>query len=126
LFIARKYICDASVRQQPLVAVFPGADARLPSEPEVLEHNDLFITSRIPHVPVHAIDSTQVKAFGRAAQATWYLDRIIKTFEVPNLETRLYQLKSVDIAMQEFLGTLMLQCHIETQISCEALTIAIR
>ncbi|KAF2115918.1 hypothetical protein BDV96DRAFT_574825 [Lophiotrema nucula] len=122
----RRYICDASVLDQPLVTTFPGADARLPAEPEMLEHNGPSTIDRIPYVPVHSMESAYIKEFGRAAQATWYLEQILKSFGVPGLDTRLDQLTSVDIALQRFLGMLMLQCHSRTQMSCEAMTIAIR
>ncbi|KAF1964886.1 hypothetical protein BU23DRAFT_604518 [Bimuria novae-zelandiae CBS 107.79] len=122
----RKYICDASIFEQPLITVFPGADERLPTEPEVLEHNDSSIPDHLPYAPVYSMEHAHIKAFGRAAQATWYLEQILESFKVPGVETRLDQLKTVDIALQKFLGVLMLQCHNGTQMSCEALTIAIR
>ena len=121
-----KYICDTSVPEQPLITIFPGADAQLPTEPEVLEHSDPSSIDSVPYVPVHSMDSLHVKRFGRAAQATWYLEQILESFKVAAIDIRLDQLKSVDVALQKFLGILMLQCHSGTQVSCEALTIAIR
>ncbi|KAF2867774.1 hypothetical protein BDV95DRAFT_502582 [Massariosphaeria phaeospora] len=122
----RRYICDASVSEQPLITMFISADAQLPTEPEMLEHADPSIIGHIPYAPVHSMEASYAKGFGRAAQATWYLDRILQSFQIPDLDTRLDQLQSIDIALQQFLGILVLQCNSTTHVFCEAMTIALR
>jgi hypothetical protein len=91
----------------------------------MLEHADAMSVDH-PSALVHELDATYIKAFGRAAQATWFLDQVQKSFEVQALDSRLDQLRSIDSDLQQFLSMIMLQCHSKTHTFCEAMTISIR
>jgi hypothetical protein len=79
-----------------------------------------------PIALIHELEVTYIRASGRAAQATWFLDRVLKGFEVQALDSRLEQWRSIDRDLQQFLGMIMRQCHRKTHTFCEAMTIAIR
>jgi hypothetical protein len=115
-----------TVSEQPLITVISSEDARLPTEPILLEQSEYLGPESVPYVPVSCLSSIDVGAFGRAAQAAWLLDQVLKGFEIPSLGSRLIQLRNLDTALQTFLGVVMQQCDGKGGIFCEAIAITIR
>lgn len=126
LTTARTFFCDVAIAEQPLVTIMPGGDSRLPAEPIVPKQSGLLVIESVPYVKVSFLSSANVCGFARAAQAAWLLDQVLKGFETPNLDSRLFQLQGLDGALQSFLGVLMQQSDGKGVIFCEAIAITIR
>jgi hypothetical protein len=92
----RTFFSEVTVFDQPLVTAFPGGDARLPIEPQVLDQLDILDPGSIPNIPVSCLTSPKVGGFGRAAQATCLLDQVFKGFDIPDIDSRLLQLDRLD------------------------------
>lgn len=78
-----------TVFDQPLVTVFPGGDAWLPIEPQVLDHLDISDPESIPNIPVSCMMSPKVGGFSRTAQATCLLDQVLTGFDIADIDSRL-------------------------------------
>jgi hypothetical protein len=111
---------------QPLVTVFPGGDARLPIEPQVLDQLDILDPESLPNIPVSCLTSPKVGGFGRTAQATCLLDQVLRGFDTLDIDSRLLQLDRLDTNIQAFLSLVMPQCQGQSGIFCAATNIAIR
>jgi hypothetical protein len=115
-----------TVFDQPLVTVFPGGDARLPIEPQVLDQLDILDPEFLPNIPVSCLTSPKVGGFSRTAQATCLLDQVLKGFDTSDIDSRLLQLDRLDTNIQAFLSLVMPQCQGQSGIFCAAINIAIR
>jgi len=115
-----------TVFDQPLVTVFPGGDARLPIEPQILDQLDILNPESLPNIPVSCLTSPKVGGFSRTAQATCLLDQVLKGFDTPDIDSRLLQLDRLDINIQAFLSLVMPQCQGQSGVFCAAINIAIR
>jgi hypothetical protein len=115
-----------TVFDQPLVTVFPGGDARLPIEPQVLDQLDILDPESLPNIPVSCLTSPKVGGFSRTAQATCLLDQVLKGFDTPDIDSRLLQLDRLDTNIQAFLSLVMPQCQGQSGVFCTAMNIAIR
>ncbi len=115
-----------AVFDQPLLTVFPGGDARLPIEPEVLDQLDILAQDSLPNISVSCLTSPKVGGFGRTAQATCLLDQVLKSFNIPDIDSRLLQLDRLDTSIQAFLSLTMPQCQEQPGVFCAAMNIAIR
>ncbi len=115
-----------TVFDQPLVTVFPGGDARLPIEPQVLDQLDILDPESLPNIPVSCLTSPKVGGFSRTAQATCLLDQVLKGFDTPVIDSRLLQLDRLDTNIQAFLSLVMPQCQGQPGVFCAAINIAIR
>ncbi|KPM44063.1 hypothetical protein AK830_g2441 [Neonectria ditissima] len=122
----RVFICEVTVPEQPLITTIAGGDSRLPTEPAILDQSNILGFSKISHVPVSSLSSLTVGSFGRAAQAAWLLDQVIKAFQDKSFESRLIQLQALDGAIQELLGALMQQSDGKIGALCEAIAILVR
>lgn len=122
----RTFFSDVTVSDQPLLTVFPGGDARLPIEPEVLDQLDILDPQSLPNIPLSCLTSPKVRGFGRTAQASCLLDQVLKCFETPDIDSRLLQLDRIDTNIQEFLSLVMPQCPGQLGIFCASINIAIR
>ncbi|RFU31442.1 hypothetical protein B7463_g4874, partial [Scytalidium lignicola] len=122
----RIFFCEVTVCEQPLLTVIPCGDARLPTEPNILEQTNFLGPESLPYVPLSSLSSVDVGGFGRSAQAVWLLDQVLKGFEIPSLGSRLIQLRGLDSTLQAFLGVLMRQRNEKEGIFCEAIAITIR
>lgn len=112
--------------EQPLLTVILGGDARLPTEASTLEQSGLLDPESVSYVPVSCLSTTDAGGFARAAQASWLLDQVLKSFEFGSLDLKLNQLQGLDASLQSFLGTLMQQCSGKGGAFCEAIAISIR
>ncbi|CAJ2511203.1 Uu.00g068280.m01.CDS01 [Anthostomella pinea] len=117
---------EVTVPEQPLVTLAPSEDARLPTEPEVLDRSDVLDRSSICNVVVSSLFTIEVGGFGRAAQAASLADRVIQAFSIADLRSRLVHLDALDSALQSFLTTVLSQCHGQWGIYCAAIALAIR
>ena len=115
-----------TVFDQPLVTVFPGGDARLPTEPQVLDQLDILDPGSLPNIAVSCLTSPKVGGFSRTAQAICLLDQALKGFDTPDIDSRLLQLDRLDTNIQAFLLLVMPQCHEQPGVFCAATNIAIR
>lgn len=115
-----------TVPEQPLLTVVPGANARLPSEPEALAQADTPGLGRKPNITVSSLTSEGVGGFGRAAQAALLLDRVLRSFQISSLDDRLIHLDGLDTALQTFLTVVLQQSHGEPGPFCGAISLAIR
>ncbi|RDW77881.1 hypothetical protein BP5796_05733 [Coleophoma crateriformis] len=122
----RVFYCEVSVSDQPLITVFPSGDARLPTEPSVLEQSDVLSPEQVRYIPVSYLSSVDVGGFGRSVQAAWLLDQVLKGREIASLESRSIQLRDLDTALQAFLGEMMQQCSGKRGLHCEAVAITLR
>lgn len=122
----RTIFCDIAVTEQPLVTIIPAGDAHLPVELSIMERSDFQGVESVPYVSVSYLSSVHVESFGRAAQAAWLLDQVIKAFDISIIDTRLFQLQGLDSSLQSFLAALMQQCNGGRKIFCEAIAITIR
>ncbi|KAF2229471.1 hypothetical protein EV356DRAFT_455759 [Viridothelium virens] len=114
----RTFFCDVAVTEQPLITLIPGEYARLPTEPVILEESDHRHSESIIHLSVSCLSSTNVGA-------SWLLDQVLKGFEVSSIDSRLFQLQSLDNTLQTFLGVLMQQSNEKGSVFCEAIAIVI-
>jgi hypothetical protein len=108
------------------VASHPGGNARLPIDPSLLERDDFLGAETISYMSVSHLASANVESFGRAAQAAWLLDQVIKAFDIPDIHNQLFQLQGLDTALQSFLVALMQQSSAGQYKYCEAIAITIR
>jgi hypothetical protein len=115
-----------AVSDQPLVTIFPGGDARLPIESQVLDQLDILDMESVPNIPVSCLTSPKVGGFSRTAQATCLLDQVLKGFDTPDLDSRLLQLDRLDVNIQAFLSLVMPQCQGQSGVFCASMNIAIR
>ncbi|KAH7131697.1 hypothetical protein B0J13DRAFT_626759 [Dactylonectria estremocensis] len=122
----RAFICEVTVPEQPLVTAITSGDAKLPTEPALLEQNDLISFDSIPCIPVSYLSSPDVGSFGRTAQAAWLLDKILKVFQDQSFASRLIQLQALDGTLQKFLGALFEQSNGKRGILCEVIGITIK
>ncbi|KAF7556148.1 hypothetical protein G7Z17_g1640 [Cylindrodendrum hubeiense] len=122
----RIFLSEATVFDQPMVTVFPGGDARLPIEPQVLDQLDLLDLESLPNIPVSCLTSPKVGGFSRTTQATCLLDLVLKSFNTPAIDSRLLQLDRLNTNIQALLSLVMPQCQDQSGGFCTALHIAIR
>jgi hypothetical protein len=115
-----------TVSDQPLVTIFPGEDARLPIEPQVLDQLDILGPESLPNISVSCLTSEKVGGFSRTAQAACLLDQVLKGFDIPDIASRLLQLDRLDTNIQAFLSSVMPQCQGQSGVFCAAMNIAIR
>jgi hypothetical protein len=108
------------------VASHPGENARLPIDPSLLERDEFLGAETISYTSVSHLTSVDVESFGRAAQATWLLDQVIRAFDIPDINNQLFQLQGLDTAIQSFLVALMQQSSVGRDKYCEAIAITIR
>ncbi|KAH7127351.1 hypothetical protein EDB81DRAFT_907552, partial [Dactylonectria macrodidyma] len=122
----RAMICEITVPEQPLVTVIAGGDARIPTEPALLEQNRILTINLIPVKEVSCLSSSDVGSFGRTAQAAWLLDRVLKVFQDQSFPSRLAQLQALDKTLQKFLGALFQESNGKRGILCEVIAITIK
>lgn len=122
----RTFFCELVVFDQPLITTFPGGDARLPVEPQVLNKLDMTESEAPPNIAVSCLTSTKIRGFGRTAQATCLLDKVLKSFDNPDIDSKLLYLDRLDASLQEFLAVVMPQCASKAGVFCSAVNIAIR
>ena len=111
---------------QPLLTVFPGGDARLPIEPQILDQLDVLNPESLPNIPISCLTSPNIGGFSRTAQAASLLDQVFKGFAIPDLDSRLLLLDRLDANIQAFLSLVMPQCQGQSGAFCAAINIAIR
>jgi hypothetical protein len=122
----RTFFSDVTVFDQPLVTVFPGGDARLPIESQVLDQCDTLDPASLSNIPVSCLTSPKVGGFSRTAQATCLLDQVLIGFDTPDIDSGLLQLDRLDANFQSFPSLVMPQCQGQSGIFCSAMNIAIR
>lgn len=120
------FIADATVPDQPLITRFPGGDARLPIDAQVLDQLDVLKSEALPNTPVSCLTSVKVAGFGRTAQATYLLNQVLEGFHASDINSKVLQLDRLDTNIQAFLHLVMPQCHGQSGAFCTAVNIAIR
>lgn len=115
-----------TVSDQPLVTVFPGGDARLPIESQVLDQLDLLDQKPLLNTPVSFLTSPNIGGFSRTAQATSLLDQVFKSFNTQDIDSRLFQLDRLDTSLQAFLSLVIPLARGKCAQFCAAINIAIR
>ena len=115
-----------TVADQPLLTAFPGGDARLPIEPQVLDQLDILDPKALPNIPVSCLTSPKLGGFSRTAQAASLLDQVFKGFDIPDVDSRLLLLDRLDTNIQAFLSLIIPQCQGQSGAFCAAINIAIR
>ncbi|KAH6617167.1 hypothetical protein F5144DRAFT_585644 [Chaetomium tenue] len=129
IIFERTIFCDVTVPEQPLLAVIPSANARLPSEPAALTQAGApgpCPRSNITVSSETSLMSEGVGGFGRAAQAALLLDRVLRSFQISSLDDRLVHLDGLDSALQTFLTVVLQQSHGEPGPFCAAISLALR
>ncbi|VUC27893.1 unnamed protein product [Clonostachys rosea] len=122
----RTFLCELETYNQPLLSIFPAGDARLPIESRVLDQLDILEHGSLPNVPLSCLTFPNLGGFSRMAQATCFLDQVLKAFEVNDIDSRLLLLSRLDTNIQAFLPLVMPQCQQEPGIYCSAMNITIR
>ncbi|KIW04095.1 hypothetical protein, variant [Verruconis gallopava] len=123
----RIFLCEAGVIEQPTITVFPDANARLPIEPQVLDHLESRGPEPLPNIPVSCITSPSVGAFGRTVQAACLLDQVLKaTLPSTDIDSRLLQLDRLDANLQSFLTLMLPKSQEQPGLYCTVVHIAMR
>ncbi|KAF4930627.1 hypothetical protein CGCVW01_v000803 [Colletotrichum viniferum] len=117
----RSIFCEVTVDEQPLVTLMPKDDSNLPVEIRCGNWSDVKSQCSVSSLSVNSI-----KGFGRVAQATWLVNRVLMAFKVSNTTSRLTQLRTLDATSQGFLAQLLQQHPGSGGIMCEAISITLR
>lgn len=123
---ARAFICEVADFEQPMATALPPGDTRLPIDRDILDRGDVLSPDSIPNIPVSCFTTTNVGGFGRAAQASCLLDQVLSGLIIPDLNTRLPLLESVDRTIQSMLALLLTYGLNETWPCCTALAVTVR
>ncbi|KAH7071841.1 hypothetical protein BKA63DRAFT_58556 [Paraphoma chrysanthemicola] len=116
----RIFYCDATTREAPLISAAPNHDDSLPYEVDELDGEQRLIWSGT----LTPLRVTGVGCLGRASQAAWLLDRVIKaTASDPH---DLPSLVALDGELQQLLSITMDKCHGRRGRHCGAVGTAIR
>ncbi|KAE8392865.1 hypothetical protein BDV23DRAFT_181279 [Aspergillus alliaceus] len=122
----RAFICDAGDFGPPMATILPSGDTRLPIDRDILDREDLLSPDSIPDIPVSCLTSTSVGGFGRAAQASCLLDQVLRGLVIPDLNSRLPLLESLDRTIQSFLALILTHSPDKAWSYCTALAVAVR
>jgi hypothetical protein len=114
-----------TVIDQPLATIFPGGDARLPIDLQVLDQLDILDPESVPNIPVSCLTSPRLGGFSRTAQATCLLDQVFKCFETSDIDSRLLQLDRLDSNIQAFLSLIMPNTVGQLGVYCTAISTSI-
>ncbi|PYH77564.1 hypothetical protein BO82DRAFT_344533 [Aspergillus uvarum CBS 121591] len=104
----RTFLCELAVLNQPLASVMPAGDIRLPLESRILNQGSPTV-ALASSVAVHALDAPGIGGFGRAAQAAWLLEDVLRGLCFADPDRQRAHLIQCDRTMQSFLTTLMQQ-----------------
>lgn len=121
----RAFACEVDAFEQPMATTLPSGDARLPVERDILDRLDNLSSESIPRIDFSHLTSTKVGGFGRAAQASCILDQVIRGLSVPDVNSRLILLESLDNSIQSFL-TFFLSHNTRAAVHCTAVAFAVR
>jgi hypothetical protein len=122
----RIFFSEISVQGQPLITVFPGGAARLPTEPHVLDRFDEKESGSLPNISISSLTSPEIGGFGRSAQATCLLDQVIKGVETTDIDSKLLHLDSLSSSLQAFAVLVISHWEDQPGTFCLAIHIAIR
>ncbi|KAL2800624.1 hypothetical protein BJX66DRAFT_291193 [Aspergillus keveii] len=125
----RTFMCEAAIPEQPLLTTFPTGDATLPVDRHMLDHEDRLVYPDlvVPNMPLlSSLTELDVGGFARAAQACCLLDRIFEAIRVPELDTRLPRLESLDKSLQSFLSLILSRGPDKSWHHCTALAVTLR
>ncbi|PYI35400.1 hypothetical protein BP00DRAFT_478989 [Aspergillus indologenus CBS 114.80] len=89
----RTFLCELAVLNQPLASVMPAGDVHLPRESHTLDQDS----------------PTVIGGFGRAAQAAWLLEDVLRGLCSADVDRQRARLVECDRTLQSFLATLMQQ-----------------
>ncbi|KAF5523407.1 hypothetical protein CGCA056_v005771 [Colletotrichum aenigma] len=117
----RSIFCEVTVDEQPLVTLMPKDDSNLPVE---IRHGSW--TDVKTQCSVSSLSMNSIEGFGRVAQATWLVNKVLMAFKVSNTASHLSQLRDLDAISQEFLAQLLQQHPGSGGIMCEAVSIILR
>ncbi|KAF0327759.1 transcription factor gsfR2 [Colletotrichum asianum] len=117
----RSIFCEVTVDEQPLVTLMPKDDSDLPVEIRCGNWSDVKTQCSVSSLSVNNIEG-----FGRVAQATWLVNKVLMAFKVSNTTSRLTQLRDLDATSQGFLAQLLQQHPGSGGIMCEAISITLR
>ncbi|PLB53964.1 hypothetical protein P170DRAFT_504829 [Aspergillus steynii IBT 23096] len=120
----RTFFCEVGFQEQPLITTIPN-DAILPSGTGDQGQDG----SPLSYLTTTAIyPGGNSSGFDRSVQAVWLLDKVIRSFEIPDLDSKLVQLQTLDNNIQGFLTELMRQCYSQeiTSEYCQSIAITIR
>ncbi|KAB5547374.1 hypothetical protein GE09DRAFT_1131071 [Coniochaeta sp. 2T2.1] len=126
LICERMIYCDVAVSEQPLITTFPKHDVRLPTEPYLLEQSSDPSRESVSPLSVSCLLEEDIASFGRSAQAAWLVDRVFRSFIVPDWETRLAQLHTLDGEIQAFLAMLIHPKYTGRGPACTTIAMGIR
>ncbi|PYI19090.1 hypothetical protein BO99DRAFT_385527 [Aspergillus violaceofuscus CBS 115571] len=104
----RTFLCELAVLNQPLASVMPAGDVHLPLESHTL-NQDSPTVALASSVAVHALDAPEIGGFGRAAQAAWLLEDVLRGLCFADPDRQRGHLVECDRALQSFLAMLMQQ-----------------
>ncbi|PYH87815.1 hypothetical protein BO71DRAFT_436350 [Aspergillus ellipticus CBS 707.79] len=110
----RTFLCEIPRPTQPLASPMPPGTARLPLEPCVLDQDQDVLSSPTTTkstAMVESLAAPRVGGFGRAAQAAWLLDGVLRglAMEDDPVRKRAY-LDDYDQKLQALLAVVMQQC----------------
>lgn len=108
-----------------MAMALPSGDARLPVERDILDRIDILSSDAIPSIDFSCLNSPGIGGFGRAAQASCILDQVIRGLSVPDVNSRLILLDSLDNSIQSFLG-FFLSHNEKAAVHCTAVAMAVR
>ncbi len=119
-------VSEVTVIDQPLSTTFPGANARLPIESQVLDQLDILHPRSLSNVPLSCLTLPHLGGFARMAQATCLLDQVLTGVKSSDINSTLPQFDRLDVSIQSLLSLVMPRCQEEPGVYCAAINIAIR
>ncbi|KAL3482036.1 hypothetical protein BJX99DRAFT_253158 [Aspergillus californicus] len=127
----RAFMCEIDDLDQPMSTTFPPGDARLPIDRDILDRGHLVSPDSIPSIPLSSMTLTTttvtaIGGFARAAQASCLLDQVQQGMAIPDLNTKLLLLESLDRTIQSFLAGVLNHNPQASSPYCTALAITVR
>jgi hypothetical protein len=109
-----------------MATIVPSGDSRLPIDRDILDRGGLLSPDSIPNIPVSCLTATNVGGFGRAAQVTCLLDQVLRGLVIPDVNTRLSLLESLDRTIQSFLALVLTYDPDKSWPYCTSLAVTVR
>jgi hypothetical protein len=121
-------MCEADIIEQPLTTSFPATeDARLPIDHQILDQGDLLDPGLIPNFHISSDPTARnIGGFGRAAQTCYFLDQTFKALAMPEIDTALSLLQTLDTTLQSALRDILDQGSGKSWHYCTAFAITLR
>jgi hypothetical protein len=118
----RIFYCETTLTDLPLITSAPDEADLLPYEVGDSECEKI----SKPSCQVVPMSILEVGCLGRAAQATYLLDRVIQTMKITTATNQIHSLVVLDSELQRLLSAAMNSCHGKRGGHCGAVGISIR